>query len=391
MITLLKKSIEKHSKKLSLDPTDIQILQFSRSKQRKFEYGRITYLVFSNGKPMYVAKVYRSPQSNKRMQNEFSLLQKLTTNSSSIVFPIPTLLLAIDDYIVSLESFISGISHYDSLKHLTTLPYISKDLLLNTVRKNLANTYKCFIALHETKKRNSFHTLKKELNKHFVDADLSLTEIQKKYILDTASDTLQYRLSHFDFVPRNVLNIELSVGLIDFEFTEKSYLGGIEPARYALAMLLDMIELKFVKEDHHDVVISLFSSQKNFITKEIWSFLTQCYGNDSKKIERIFALAIILSFSLQKRVRRYIPQEEYQFYNNLLQDVLQPKADTSVIKIHLAQFEESLSKKEKGIQKLQSRLQILESERFILYNSRGYKLLSFVHSIRKKTPIFKRL
>jgi len=325
MVKSILNYVSEHWEQLGLlrdKPRYMQSILMSTGKNRPFEKGKIVNIIFDEeAKPFLVAKFYRSRQFAYKLENEFNVLKQFAKNGSIGVAK-PIVMANIDDHEVLFESFCPGLSlsmklsnfikrnssYNSSLEEFISNLFASAGLIIESLNSynqvSDYTTFECEIQDNLEEYINIFNpdSIQTRLLRSFTD----------EYLQRIAHDNISKRIVNFDLIPRNIVESEEKLYVIDWEFARESHLIFVERMRFIYYLLVDLHNLGvFGGERIHNVVAeSIFGD--NWFNKELVEFSQKAMRvtkakNDIFRAE--FAIFFCAESVMQYKLAKYVSQE----------------------------------------------------------------------------------
>ena len=373
----------------------VSILQLAASSWRNFDYGRLVYLIFINGQPKVVAKLYRTSKHNNSLTKEFKVLKYLQSQNADFCSK-PIILAQIGEHKVSFETFIEGCSLFQELTNIRYHPGVSAKYLSRFFREHFNIAYSIFNKQNAQNEKGSGIEEKEEI-KELLNEYSSLSNAKEDLIqkIEAITNSINFGISskrvvHFNLAAINIFKANNSFyKLTDFECSQKSYLWYIEPAMFVFHYVGNVVELGFVKNTLLEAMHSFRFNPKNIFEKAAMDFCKKCFNNDPRFIQKAFILGLIKSYILQKKVRSFMADIEEKNFMDIIEFWLKEKSlsmlDTAV---RISTRNEDIGEYTK---RLKERMSQLQSQLSSITSSRGWKMTTTLHTIRMKLPILKNL
>jgi len=395
MINLIKQFILNNSLPFLPSPIRrVSILQLTASSWRNFDYGRLVYLIFINGQPKVVAKLYRASKYNDALTQEFEVLKYVHSQSVDL-YPRPLTLVKIGEYNVLLETFIEGHSIFAELTNLRYLPTTSIKHLSLVFRNHFNIAYSIFskqnIQNQKGSNKGEIMEIKNLIKEYARCSNAKKQFIQKIEATINSTDprVSSKRIVHFNLAPVNIFKADDSYKLTDFECSQNSYLWHIEPAMFTFHYIGNLVELGFVDNTVLETMNSFRSNPKNIFEKEALDFCKKCFNNNPLFMQKAFILALIKSYILQKKVRSFMADIEEKNFTNIIEFWLKEKnLPTQNTSVRISAKSEDV---EEDAKRLKKRIAQLHNQLSSITSSRGWKIATTLHAIRMKLPILNNL
>jgi|TARA_B100001750_G_scaffold128565_1_gene102144 hypothetical protein len=201
----------------------LSYVMISTGSYKRYEQGRIVFLILQDGIPTITAKFYKEP--NGLIHNQFENQEIIYKKCGGKGIPKPIGILMLNDVEIMIEEGING-------KNLDR--YLSDNPSQNLVKSIMQRVISLYEHLNAMLEPSTFDSLEREVNQlvdRFInlyspteDEILTIKKCISIFLQNFKNKKISKRYSNGDFISRNILVDDENITLVDFEDGNETHL-----------------------------------------------------------------------------------------------------------------------------------------------------------------------